>query len=280
MSAITSAHRRPRSKARALLDDAGTRPWAIWLHFFDVHEHHQIDVPKSLLATVHDGGSPVIHKYRALLHAIDDEVGHSKRSSRSAASPIRRSSCSLSDHGEALGDDPRLLDTHGSGRVSHARARAVRVPHPGRRARPAHRSGLARRSRADAARSDRRADCDAARSTAPTSCPRSSTHPPRCARTNRAIAIHEELQWSRRRVAVSAARPPGGRYRRALRPRRDPLEHSDLANAQPDDRHAAAGALRGVSGGERRSNAERTNLARTASATAAAAMRRDEHERR
>src|SRR5262249_22006328 len=56
------------------LDDAGTKPWLIWLHYFDVHEHHQIPVPDELMKASHDGGSQVAHQYRALLVAIDRAV--------------------------------------------------------------------------------------------------------------------------------------------------------------------------------------------------------------
>src|SRR3569832_823914 len=106
------------------LNDAGTRPFAIWLHFFDVHEHHQIDVPKSLLAQAHDGGSPVIHKYRALLHAIDAEVGRIEEELAKRGLADSTIIVFASAHGEALGDDPRLLDTHGQ----VAYHKLVRVP--------------------------------------------------------------------------------------------------------------------------------------------------------
>jgi arylsulfatase A-like enzyme len=95
------------------LDDAGARPAFVWLHYFDVHEHHQIDVPKALLADVHDGGSPVIHKYRALLRAIDTEIGHFLDELDRRHLADHTIIVFTSDHGEALADDPRLLDTHG-----------------------------------------------------------------------------------------------------------------------------------------------------------------------
>ncbi|MBV8758717.1 MAG: sulfatase-like hydrolase/transferase [Deltaproteobacteria bacterium] len=105
--------------SRSLKDAAG-RPWMVWLHFFDVHEHHQIDVPKYLMTETHDGASVTSHKYRALLRAIDDEVG------KLLAQVDLQNTIVIfaSDHGEALGEDPRLLDTHGQ--VTYAPL--VRVP--------------------------------------------------------------------------------------------------------------------------------------------------------
>lgn len=93
---------------------------AVWVHYFDVHEHHQIKVPPELLAQVHDvGGGPVALGYRALLHAIDGEVG-----ALLAKAPANAIVIFASDHGESLGEDPRLGETHG--RVAYAPL--VRIP--------------------------------------------------------------------------------------------------------------------------------------------------------
>jgi arylsulfatase A-like enzyme len=93
---------------RALEAAAGT-PWLIWLHFFDVHEHHQIDVPKQLIEQVHAGPTEAFTKYRALLRAIDDEVGKVLAKADLDHTIV----VFLADHGESLGVDPRFLDTHG-----------------------------------------------------------------------------------------------------------------------------------------------------------------------
>jgi arylsulfatase A-like enzyme len=105
-------------EALTALAEPGARPF-VWLHFFDVHEHHQIEVPRALLDAVHDGGSPAMHRYRALLHAIDAEVGRLLDKVGDRAIVVF-----ASDHGEALGEDPRLLDTHGQ----VAYATLVRIP--------------------------------------------------------------------------------------------------------------------------------------------------------
>jgi arylsulfatase A-like enzyme len=100
-------------EARHALDAAKDRPFLVWAHYFDAHEHHQIDVPAELVNAVADGGSPVERRYRALLHAIDGSAGElldelDKRGLRDTTIVVF-----ASDHGESLREDPRLLDTHG-----------------------------------------------------------------------------------------------------------------------------------------------------------------------
>ena len=97
------------------LDDAreASASWFVWLHYFDVHEHHQIDVPKSLRAAVGDAGGKKRHAYRALLFAIDREIARIR--SELAQRGLADSTIIVfaSDHGESLGEDARLGDTHG-----------------------------------------------------------------------------------------------------------------------------------------------------------------------
>jgi choline-sulfatase len=95
------------------LDDAAGRPSVVWLHYFDVHEHHQIDVPAALLASVHDvSPGPQGRRYRALLHAIDGEVGRFVDALAAHGLADSTIVVLLGDHGENL-DDPRAPDTHG-----------------------------------------------------------------------------------------------------------------------------------------------------------------------
>ena len=111
-------------EALRALDDAAGKQALVWIHLFDVHEHHQIDVPQALLARVHPGASEVVHRYRALLRAIDDELGHLRAELERRHLADHTIIVFASDHGEALGDDPRLLDTHGQ----VAYAPLVRIP--------------------------------------------------------------------------------------------------------------------------------------------------------
>ncbi|HEY4241260.1 MAG TPA: sulfatase [Kofleriaceae bacterium] len=117
----------PATAAEGLkaLDDAAGKPAFIWLHFFDVHEHHQIKVPPSVIEQVHDVGDGDVHLvYRALLHQIDSEVGRVLDALAAKGLADKTIIIFASDHGEALGDDPRYGDTHG--RVTYGPL--VRIP--------------------------------------------------------------------------------------------------------------------------------------------------------
>ena len=94
-------------------NDAGARRSFIWLHYFDVHEHHQIPVPKRLLKKVHEETSEKRRKYRALLFAIDMEIGRVRAELAQRGLADKTIIIFASDHGESLGEDPRLLETHG-----------------------------------------------------------------------------------------------------------------------------------------------------------------------
>jgi len=90
------------------------RPFFVWGHYFDVHEHHQITPPSELRRAVDPGAGDVEHRYRAMLAAVDRGVGRlldelDKRGLRDSTIIVF-----ASDHGESLKEDPRLLDTHGA----------------------------------------------------------------------------------------------------------------------------------------------------------------------
>ncbi len=215
------------------LDDAGARPSLIWLHYFDVHEHHQIDVPKSLLAKVHPGASLVIHKYRALLHAIDDEVGHFLDALAARHLDDRTIVLFVSDHGEALADDPRLLDTHGEV-AYHALVRimyALHVPGvaPGQRRDLVSLVDLAPTlldllGAPTAMQPLDGIDLVPAMFDAPTQRP-----PP-----DRAVAIHEEFQWSVVEWPYQLLVKPADNLVELYDLERDPTEHADLATTNPE----------------------------------------------
>lgn len=117
-------------RALAFLDRTGAGRFALWVHYFDVHEHAQIAVPAAMLAAVDPSVGPVARRYRAMIGAVDVEIG------RLLDELARRGRADdtvvvlLSDHGESLGDDPRLPERHGLV-VYHALTHvpvAVRVP--------------------------------------------------------------------------------------------------------------------------------------------------------
>jgi choline-sulfatase len=94
---------------------AGDHRFWVWAHYFDVHEHRQITLDAAALARVKTtGGSEVVHRYRALLAGIDAEVGRLLDGLRAAGRADDTIIVFFSDHGESLGDDPRLPDNHGT----------------------------------------------------------------------------------------------------------------------------------------------------------------------
>lgn len=109
------------------LEKAGGKPFFTWLHYFDVHEHHQLPVPADMLAKVWDGspnGSEKVHRYRALLWNVDRAIGRYLDELAAKGLADRTIIVFASDHGESLGDDPRLPNTHGQ--VTYAPL--VRIP--------------------------------------------------------------------------------------------------------------------------------------------------------
>ena len=90
-------------------------PFVLWAHYFDVHEHAQIPVPASLIDAV-DGGatlSVAALRYRALAQVTDREIGRLLAGLEQRGLSERTIVVMFSDHGESLGEDPRLPDRHG-----------------------------------------------------------------------------------------------------------------------------------------------------------------------
>jgi arylsulfatase A-like enzyme len=106
------------------LEAAGDKPSFVWVHYFDVHEHHQIEVPASLREKVSATGGDKRHQYRALLRAIDDEIGRMLDEVEKRGLADKTIVIFASDHGESLGEDSRLGATHG--KVTYAAL--TRVP--------------------------------------------------------------------------------------------------------------------------------------------------------
>ncbi|CAN5709484.1 hypothetical protein BH11MYX1_BH11MYX1_42910 [soil metagenome] len=214
------------------LADAGTRPWVLWLHYFDVHEHHPIEVPASLLAKVHPGASLVIHKYRALLRAIDDEVGNVEAALEKSGLADSTIIVFVSDHGESLGVDPRLLDTHGSV-AYHTLVRvpfAIRIP------------GVAGGAREDLVSLVDLAPTILDLLGIPTAMqpldgmdlvPAIFDAPAALRPVHRAVAVHEELQWSLVEWPYQLLVRPADNIIELYDIAVDPEEHVDLAPQQP-----------------------------------------------
>jgi arylsulfatase A-like enzyme len=92
-----------------------TRPAFLWLHYFDAHEHHQMETSdERLAAKLGDNHSPdKREKYRATVRLVDDQVGRLRAELSKRGLWDRTILVLVADHGESLDEDPRLPDTHG-----------------------------------------------------------------------------------------------------------------------------------------------------------------------
>lgn len=114
-SYTTSAAATARALATIDALRARGRPFFVWAHYFDVHEHAQVSVADRGLAARaqrYDLTS-VAGKYRALVALTDEEIGHLFDELRGRGLWERTIVVLLSDHGESLGEDPRLPAQHG-----------------------------------------------------------------------------------------------------------------------------------------------------------------------
>jgi arylsulfatase A-like enzyme len=98
---------------RGITEGDGGGPWYAWVHHFDIHEPHQIQVPAELLREVR-GGTDKVRRYRALLRAIDRAIGRLLDELVARGLAERTIVWFVSDHGEALEGDPRMPATHGN----------------------------------------------------------------------------------------------------------------------------------------------------------------------
>jgi len=217
---------------KALADAAGA-PAFVWLHYFDVHEHHQIQVTPAMRAAVHDTGGAAAHTYRALLAQIDREVG--RMLDELAARELADSTIVVfaSDHGEALGEDPRFGETHGR----FAYAPLVRVPLAFRI------PGVAPGQRIDSVSLVDVAPTILALAGIPEAIrpldgidlvPALLDAPAPLRPRDRTIVIHEELQWSVVGWPFQLLVKPADNIVELYQLERDPAERIDLAHAMPE----------------------------------------------
>ncbi|HWB78669.1 MAG TPA: sulfatase-like hydrolase/transferase, partial [Nannocystaceae bacterium] len=88
-------------------------PFFLWVHYFDVHEHDEVKLAH-LRELVGDVGTPDRRaKYRLLVRLVDDQLGKLLAGLRERGLEDRTIVVLVSDHGEGLGEDPRLPDNHG-----------------------------------------------------------------------------------------------------------------------------------------------------------------------
>jgi hypothetical protein len=88
------------------------RPFFLWLHYFDIHEHHQIDA-----RTLGDPAALDVPKgrpfYRRVLRHVDEQLGRFLEGLRRLERSERTIVVLLADHGEGLAEHPRLPQNHG-----------------------------------------------------------------------------------------------------------------------------------------------------------------------
>lgn len=91
-------------------------PFFLWLHYFDVHEHDEVeDGDRNLRRFL---GDPAVRlgkrdKYRAMLGLVDEQLGVLIEELSARKLWDETIVVFVSDHGEGLGEDPRLPDNHG-----------------------------------------------------------------------------------------------------------------------------------------------------------------------
>jgi len=101
---------------RHLAGDDADAPIFLWLHYFDVHEHDEVEGHDRHLRSL-TGDQPLPPgkepKYRAMVGLVDRAVGDVITALRERDLWDRTIIVFASDHGESLGEDPRLPDNHG-----------------------------------------------------------------------------------------------------------------------------------------------------------------------
>lgn len=92
------------------------RPWLLWLHYFDVHEHDEVDEGDRNVARLRgtaDGPLTRTDRYRLLVRLVDEQIGEVRKALTEQGEWDRTVVLFVSDHGEGLGEHPRLPDNHG-----------------------------------------------------------------------------------------------------------------------------------------------------------------------
>ena len=121
VGAGTSSARVTRSglsflRERSARARTGADPFFLWLHYFDVHEHHQIPAnDPQVMASRSAGDVPGTRaeRYRAMVGVVDRALSELWRGLDETGLTDRTLVVLMSDHGESLLEDPRLPENHG-----------------------------------------------------------------------------------------------------------------------------------------------------------------------
>jgi arylsulfatase A-like enzyme len=91
------------------------QPWLLWLHYFDVHEHDEVDEGDRHVQRLRTGSEPLSRadRYRLLVRLVDEQIGELRGALVEQGEWDRTIVLLVSDHGEGLGEHPRLPDNHG-----------------------------------------------------------------------------------------------------------------------------------------------------------------------
>ncbi len=109
---------RVTDRGLAFLDDWARRPdrpFFLWLHYLDVHEHHQIR-PESQVLLSYNGGLPSLDRtehYRTMVAVVDRALGRLFDGLEARGLADNTVVVLMSDHGESLKEDRRLPENHG-----------------------------------------------------------------------------------------------------------------------------------------------------------------------
>jgi arylsulfatase A-like enzyme len=101
----------------SMLSASPEKPYMLWLHYFDVHEHLQL--PSSAPSIIGFLGSEKgerkerVEKYRATLKFVDGAIGVLMDELRAQKRWDKTILVLASDHGESMLEDPRLPKAHG-----------------------------------------------------------------------------------------------------------------------------------------------------------------------
>jgi arylsulfatase A-like enzyme len=91
------------------------RPFFLWLHYFDVHEHLEVEDSDAGLQAVTKGRKlRGLDKYKAMVGVVDGELGRLRAELDKRGLWDNTIVVLAADHGEGLSEDPRLGETHGS----------------------------------------------------------------------------------------------------------------------------------------------------------------------
>jgi arylsulfatase A-like enzyme len=109
---------RVTDRGLAFLDDwsrAPDRPYFLWLHYLDVHEHFQITYFHPALMAANGGNPPLTYadRYRTMVSIVDRALGRLMAGLRERGLADNTIVVLMSDHGESLLENPRLPENHG-----------------------------------------------------------------------------------------------------------------------------------------------------------------------